>query len=136
MFPGHGWCGHGGPSTISGTTACALASRGCALRGWREGVPGGGLPFAIVRGPALSLWLACPAWGYVPREWWEVVPGGWPTTVERGVLSRLRPSPGRPSLGAGSQDPLPLCPGHRWCVHGGPNISPTACTLASQHCAL
>ena len=29
-----------GPST--GPTACALASRCCALWGWREGVPGGG----------------------------------------------------------------------------------------------
>ena len=40
MCPGRGWCGHGGPST--GPTACALASRRCALWDSREGVPGGG----------------------------------------------------------------------------------------------
>ena len=40
MCPRQGWCGHGGPST--GPTACALASRRCALSGWLEGFPGGG----------------------------------------------------------------------------------------------
>ena len=108
MCPGHGQCGHGGPGT--GPTACALASRGCALWGWRDGVlgvgalrrcegrlrsgarrppaarPQGGLSGSAAHllwarvcrraGPALSLWLACPAWGCVPRGWWEAVPGG------------------------------------------------------------
>ena len=47
VCPGHGRCGHGRPST--GPTACALASRRCALWGWREGVAGG-VPCAVVRG--------------------------------------------------------------------------------------
>ena len=51
-------------------------------------------------GPALSLWLTCPAGGCVPRGWWgAVLWGGWPCTVLRGdwcqalSLSRL-PVPG------------------------------------------
>ena len=36
------------PST--GPSACAFAGRRCALRGWRRGVPGGGLPCAVARG--------------------------------------------------------------------------------------
>ena len=106
-----------GPST--GPTACALASRRCALWQWREGVPGGGAlrpceghlssgalppPAARPQGglsgsathmlwarvcgrgcPALSLWLACPAGGCVPRKWWEAIPGGWPSTIVRCV---------------------------------------------------
>ena len=27
-------------------------------------------------GPALSLWLVCPAGGCMPRRWWGAVPGG------------------------------------------------------------
>ena len=30
-------------------------------------------------GPAMSLWLACPAGGCVPRVWPEAVPGVWPS---------------------------------------------------------
>ena len=67
---------------------------------------------------------------------WEAVPGGWPPTVVRGVWCQDCPSPGRLSLGAGSPDPLPVCPGHGWCGHWGPSIGPTACALASRRCAL
>ena len=38
------------PPSSSGPTGCALASRPCALCGWREGVPGGGVPRVVVRG--------------------------------------------------------------------------------------
>ena len=86
--------------------------------------------------PALSLWLACPVRGCVPRGGWEVVQWGWPPTVVRGVWCQGYPSPGRPSLGAGSQDPLPVCPGPGWCGHGGPSTGPTACALASRRCTL
>ena len=47
-----------------------------------------------------------------------------------------RPSLGLPSLGAGGQGLLPMCPGHGWCGHGGPGTGPTDCTLASRRCAL
>ena len=49
VCPSHGWCGqHGGPST--GPTGCAPANGRGALWGWREGVPGGGVTCAVVRG--------------------------------------------------------------------------------------
>ena len=46
-------------------------------------------------GPALSLWLACPTGGCLPRGSWEAVLGKWPSTVVRGVL-RQALSPPRP----------------------------------------
>ena len=87
-------------------------------------------------GPALALWPVCPAGGCVPRGWWEAVPGGGglPSLSGASVVRRC-PSPGRPSLGAGSQDPLPVCPGHEWCGYGGPSTGPTARALASRRCA-
>ena len=45
-------------------------------------------------------------------------------------------SPCCPSLGAGSKDPLPVCPGHGWCGYGRPSISVTARALASRRFAL
>ena len=59
-----------GPS--NGPTACAPASRRCALSGWCEGVPGG-VPCAVVRGvwsqalvvPRLSV-LRGGCWGPLP----------------------------------------------------------------------
>ena len=46
-------------------------------------------------GPALSLWLACPASTYTPRSRLEAVPGKWPPTVVRSLwcqaLSLCRP---------------------------------------------
>ena len=59
-------------------------------------------------GPALSLWLACPAGGCVPRGWWEAVPGGWPSTIVRGVWRQALslPRPPIPSGGGpGFRDP-------------------------------
>ena len=139
-----------------GPTARGLASRRCALWRWREdapwggalrrcegrlrsearpppaGRPQGGLSGSATHvlwaqacgrgGPALSLWLACPA-------------GGLP--MLRGASGvRCCPSPGRPSLGAGGQDLLPVCPRPGCCGHVGPSTGPTACALASQRCAL
>ena len=49
---------------------------------------------------------------------------------------RRCPSPSCPSLGAGSQDPLPMCTGHGWCGYGGPSTGLTARALASWRCAL
>ena len=91
-------------------------------------------------GPAglgLSPWLACPAGGCLPgglREAVPGVPGLLPLWGAPGV--RHCPSPGRPSHGAGVPDPLPRCPGHRWCCHGGPSTRPTARALAIKRCAL
>ena len=80
-------------------------------------------------GPALFLWLACPMRGCVPRGRWEAVPGGRPPTVVRGVWCQGCPSPGRPSLEAGSRDPLPCVPGTAGVGMGDP-------VLATQHALL
>ena len=45
-------------------------------------------------------------------------------------------SRGCPSLGTGSQDPWPVCPGQGWCGNGGPSTGPTARALASRQGAL
>ena len=168
VCPGHGWCGHGGPSTSP--TACAFASRRCGLCGWREGVPGAGAlrrcegrlrsgarpsPASVLRagcrGPLPTCCgrgcagvgaqqcpfglhalrgAACRGGGGRPSR------GGWPSTVVRGVWCQALSLSRLPSLDAGGQDPLPVCPGHRWCWHEGPSTDPTACALASRRCAL
>ena len=158
-----------GPSTSP--TACALASRRCALWGWREGVPRGGalrrcegrlssgaLPPPAARpqgglsgsatrvlwvlvcgrgGPALSLWLACPAGGCVPRGRWEAVPGGLPFhRCEGRLVSGSFPPSGRLSLGAGSQGSATRASRARLVWVWGPSSGPAACALASRRCAL
>ena len=98
---------------------CAL---GACLRAWGPG----------------TLSLTCmPFWGAACRG-----AGGGPSRGD-GVppvlgASGIRrcSSPGRPSLGADSRDPLPVCPGHGWCWQGGPGIGPTVCTFASWRCTL
>ena len=168
MCPGHGCCGHGGPST--GSTACALVSRRCALWGWREGVPGEGAPRRCEErlrsgarpppaacpqgglsgsaahllwarvcgrwGPALFLWLACPAGGCVPRGWWEAVPGGWPSTVVRSVWC-LALSLCRPRVPWGGQPGLrdPCFPGAGG-VGVGTQYLPHSVRSCERHCAL
>ena len=50
--------------------------------------------------PALSLWLACPARGCVPRGWWEAVPGGVAIDLcERHLVSGAVPPPAARPLG-------------------------------------
>ena len=63
-------------------------------------------------GPALSLWLACPAGGCAPRGWWKAVPGGWPATVVRGLWCQALSLP-RPPVPWGGQPGLrdPCFPG-------------------------
>ena len=65
VCPGCGWCGRGDPAPAP--QRVPFASRRCALRGWREGVPWG-VSFAVVMGvwgqalplPRLpALWAGC-----------------------------------------------------------------------------
>ena len=50
--------------------------------------------------PALSLWLACPARGCVPRGWWEALPGGMAIHLcERHLVSGAVPPPAARPLG-------------------------------------
>ena len=158
-----------GPST--GPTACALASRCCALWGLREGVPqgaplrcceerlsSGALPPLAARfqagllgsatnmlwaqvcgpgGPALSLWLACPEGGCVPRGWREAVSEGMAFHRCEGCLvSGAVPLPSRPSIGAGSQGSATRVSRARLVCAWGPSTGPTACACASRRCAL
>ena len=52
-------------------------------------------------------------------------PGGGDLSLLRGASGvRCFPSPGRPSLGAGSQAPLPVFPGRGWCRCGDPAPAP------------
>ena len=146
-----------GPST--GSTACALATRRCALWGWREGVPGGdalhrcegrlssgaltppaacplgGLSGVVIHvlwarlcgrgGPALPLWLACPAGGCVPRGWWEAVLGrvAFHCCQERLVSGAVPPPATRP-LGRASRVPPPVFTGRGWGGRGDPAPAP------------
>ena len=86
-------------------------------------------------GQALSLWLACPAGSCVPRGWWEAVPGGAGLPPLWGSVRRC-PSPGRPSLGAGSQGSATCVSWARSVQAWGPGTGPSACALASGCCAL
>ena len=56
--------------------------------------------------------------------------GVWPPTNVRGVWCQELSLSWLPVSGAGSQDPLPLCPGHVCVGYGGPSTSPTACALS------
>ena len=70
-------------------------------------------------GPALSLWLECPARGCVPWGWWEAVPGGQPTTVVRGVWRQaLSPPPAACLFGRAARVPRPVFFGRGWCGRG------------------
>ena len=87
-------------------------------------------------GPALSSWLACPVGSCAPRGWWEVVPGGLPSTVVRVSGVGRCPSPGRSPLGAGSQGSATRVFRTRLVCAWGPSTGPTACVFASRRCAL
>ena len=118
VCPRHGWCG--GPSIGPASRAHKAPPGGAALRRCEGRLRSGARPPLAARpqaglsgsathvlwaracsrsGPALSLWLACPARGCVPRSWWKAVPGGRRSTMVRGdwcqalFLSRL-PVPG------------------------------------------
>ena len=117
MCPGHGRCGYGGPSTGSGRPSSGRAVRvrhplavGAGVRAWGPST----VPLACMPCGGLR-----PA-GVVRADPWE---GGLPSL--RGTSGVLRsPSPGRPSLGTGGQDPLPVCPGHAWCGPWGTQHGP------------
>ena len=165
MCPGHGWCGHGGPSI--GPTACALAIRRCVLWKRQEGTPGGGalrpcegrLRSGARPPPAGRHRVGC--WGPPPacsgRRRADVggqhcpfglhaLPkaacrggGGWLSREGAG----FHHCEGRPVLGAvplpargGRPGPVAVCPRQGWCAHGGPSTGPTACVLASRRDAL
>ena len=129
MCPGHGWCRYGGPSTGPGRPSSGRTigvryplAVGTGVRAWGPStvplacMPCGGLRAAgVVGGRPLGAGL-------------PPVPGA----------SGLRPCPslGLPSLGAGSQDPLPVCPGHMWCGYGQISTGPAARALVSRRCAL
>ena len=106
---------------LSGSTTHVLCARVCGCGG-----------------PALSLWLACPVGGCVPRGWWGAVPGGLAFHRCEGRLVSGAVPPRRPVPWGGQ-------PGFRGPVLGsrarlvsarGPNTGPTVCDLASRCCAL
>ena len=79
----------------TGPAACALAGRRCSLRGWRLGVPGGGVLSTVVRGAwcqALSLPWPPVLWSGQPRFRVPRVPGA----VGAGVGTQHRPHSVRP----------------------------------------
>ena len=87
--------------------------------------------------PTLPLWLACAAGGCVLRGWWEAVGGGaWPSTVVWGVWCQALSLPWPPIPWGGQQFFRDPCfPGTiGWALGSG--TGPTACALASRHCAL
>ena len=72
-------------------------------------------------GPALSLWLACPAGSCLPQGWCVSAQGGRPSTVVRSVRHQALclPPPARP-LGRAARVPRPVVPGRGWCGRGDP----------------
>ena len=79
----------------TGPAACALAGRRCLLRGWRKGVPGGGVLSTVVRGAwcqALSLPWPPVLWSGQPGFRVPSVPGA----VGAGLRTQHRPHSVRP----------------------------------------
>ena len=79
------------------------------------------------RGPALSLWLACPAEGSVPRGRWEAVPGGlaFHSCEERLVSGAVPSSP----FGGEARVPRPVFPRRSWAGRGDPAQTPQLALL-------
>ena len=76
-------------------------------------------------GPALSLWLACPAGGCVLRRWWVAVLAGAASYRCKGrLVSHAAPHPaGRPFWRA-ARVPGPVFPERGWCGCGDPAPAP------------
>ena len=72
-------------------------------------------------GPALSLWLACPAGCCMPRGWWEAVLGGAAFhCCEARLVSGAVPPPAARPLGRAARVLRPVFPGRSWCGCGDP----------------
>ena len=72
-------------------------------------------------GPALFLWLVCPAGGCMPRGCLEALPGGLAFHgAEEHLVSGAVPFPAARPLGRAARVPRPVVPGCRWCGRGTP----------------
>ena len=76
-------------------------------------------------GPALSLWLACPAGGCVPPGWSEAVPGGPASHCCAGCLaSGAVPLPAARRWGRAARTRCPCVPGMGGVDNGNPTPAP------------
>ena len=98
---------------LSGSATHALCARACGCGG-----------------PALSLWLACPVEGCVPRRWWEAVPAGFTFHRCEGrlVSGAVSPLAARP-LGPAARVPRPVFLRCGWCRREDPAPVPQRALL-------
>ena len=88
-------------------------------------------------GPTLSPLPACPVGAACRGGGGGAIPGGGGLPPLRGASGvRRRPSPGRPSSGAGSKGSATRVSWVQSVRAWGPSTGPTACTLAGRRCSL
>ena len=81
-------------------------------------------------GPALSLWLACPAGCCVPRGWWEAFPGGLAFhRCEGRLVSGALPATAARSLWRAARVPRHVFPGRGCLGRGDPAPGPQRALL-------